>query len=232
MLLLDVYSLSLFQLAMLTFCVLSLCKLTLRMLSSLSLTLLSAPRFAKGPLYFLSTPIVTQLLSSEWIRRDLNATIRSIDEYDPRAQPRMRLRIGATASAVVGAANRVVGAARTVVGAARTVVGAASTVVGATTATPVGRGLATRSVKQQQRISMQQRQRSARRLRVWEDVYTGYLLARVIGGSGLAVVESGFGNGRASPHYSDGYGKSALASNPRAHAHRQQHPSFHESCLH
>lgn len=46
---------------------------------------------------------------------------------------------------------------------------------------------------------------------VWEDVYTGYLLSRVIGDntgskSCLAVVENGFGNGAANPIYSDGYG--------------------------
>lgn len=40
----------------------------------------------------------------------------------------------------------------------------------------------------------------------YEDVYTGYALARVATGGGLALVESGLGNGRASPTYSDGYG--------------------------
>ena len=44
---------------------------------------------------------------------------------------------------------------------------------------------------------------------VWEDVYTGYLLSRVINATDqprLALVENGVGNGGANPVYTDGWG--------------------------
>ena len=143
-------------------------------------------RFAKGPLYFLSTSLVEELLSSEWLRSDFNATVRSIDQYEARVVE------GATSSrhSSPGILAPTLATPRAP---------SMATPIAAPTATPIAR-------RERGLLASRSKPRSARRLRVWEDVYTGYALARLVVGGGLALVESGFGNGRPSPHYSDGYG--------------------------
>lgn len=80
---------------------------------------------------------------------------------------------------------------------------------------------------------------------VWEDVYTGYALSKVATGPGLALVENGFGNGAASPTYSDGWGMQLAPSTlvwhqrtkkrtayPPAFAHhwKEEQPSANHHC--
>lgn len=83
--------------------------------------------------------------------------------------------------------------------------------------------------------SVRERRRSRRRgasaalpSMVWEDVYTGYLLSKVIAPTPptLALVEHGVGNGGANPVYSDGFGMQLAPSTLIWHM-RNKHRTAH-----
>lgn len=227
--------------------------------------------FAKGPLYFVSSSLVEELLASPWLQTDLNATVLSIAE---EGRGEREAAHDDVEGALAGARQR----------------GDRDELAGAPTtgARPLGKegtgdgGLGTdreRTRRGTTRWRKAKRKSSSPRVRVWEDVYTGYILSRLIsptaeirshaprhqavlgasidgkargpsslvGGrhderdgvgrfvsrrSDLAVVEYGFGNGRAHPHYSDGYGQQLARSTLVWHMRTKRHTSYRVAFAH
>jgi hypothetical protein len=170
---------------------------------------------SRRPLYFVSASLIVELLASEWLLTDLNATLQSIEEEEEAAVAREMLLVSSPTKRRRRRRQHT------------------------PQPPPQQPQQPPQQPPQQSEPPPRQQQESpgndqhrrkktqkkTARVRVWEDVYTGYILTRLITGrgspsgaaaaggggtseaAGLALVEYGFGNGRPHPHYSDGYGQ-------------------------
>jgi hypothetical protein len=146
----------------------------------------------------VSASLIVELLASDWLMADLNATLQSIEEKEEAAVTPLLATSHAQRHERQESPNTASGS---------------------------------QSASDDSRPTRAPRAHPHRAapVRVWEDVYTGYILSRLVGADdgprlttrersasgtskGLAVVEYGFGNGRAHPHYSDGYGQQLAPS--------------------